>query len=180
MYDYHIAASVDIGSVCVRVFMCVYVCMCVCVYVCSCLCVCNVCVSLCVCDVCRWRYHAHVRLYVHCLFFFFLFFFLFFISELLYAKSKGKVIIASMASVAASGGYFISQCADFIVAHPLTITGRYGACVCVCVCLEYVCVRLFHFAMRWFYRRAPVDGMWCVFVCMRLRRVCGWNHYIFL
>lgn len=46
-------------------------------------------------------------------------------SELLYAKSKGKKIVVSMGSVAASGGYYISQCADFIVASPFTITGRY-------------------------------------------------------
>ena len=38
----------------------------------------------------------------------------------------GKPVVASMGSVAASGGYWISSTADRIVAHPTTITGSIG------------------------------------------------------
>lgn len=41
------------------------------------------------------------------------------------SKSKKKVI-ASMGSVAASGGYYIASASDFIVANPGTITGSIG------------------------------------------------------
>jgi hypothetical protein len=34
------------------------------------------------------------------------------------ARAAGKKVIVSMANTAASGGYFISQCADVIVALP--------------------------------------------------------------
>jgi len=46
--------------------------------------------------------------------------------ELLKARQKGKVVIASMGDVAASGGYFIAAAADKIVADPGTITGSIG------------------------------------------------------
>ncbi len=39
---------------------------------------------------------------------------------------KKKVVVVSMASVAASGGYYISAPADYIVADPFTITGSIG------------------------------------------------------
>lgn len=42
------------------------------------------------------------------------------------AREKGKPVIVSMASVAASGGYFVSMDADKIVAQPGTITGSIG------------------------------------------------------
>lgn len=42
------------------------------------------------------------------------------------AHAKGKPIVISMASVAASGGYYISTYADRIVAQPGTITGSIG------------------------------------------------------
>ena len=42
------------------------------------------------------------------------------------AKEKGKKIVASMRSVAASGGYYIACAADTIVANPGTITGSIG------------------------------------------------------
>ncbi len=42
------------------------------------------------------------------------------------AKGKGKKIVASMRSVAASGGYYIACAADTIVANPGTITGSIG------------------------------------------------------
>jgi protease-4 len=39
---------------------------------------------------------------------------------------KGKVVVASMADVSASGGYYIACAADHIVANPGTITGSIG------------------------------------------------------
>lgn len=44
-------------------------------------------------------------------------------------KSKGKPIVASMGSVAASGGYYIACAADKIVADPGTVTGSIGVIV---------------------------------------------------
>ena len=45
---------------------------------------------------------------------------------LLEAKSKKIPVVASMGSVAASGGYWVSTPADFIYAEPSTITGSIG------------------------------------------------------
>jgi protease-4 len=42
------------------------------------------------------------------------------------ARAVGKPVIASMGSVAASGGYWISTSSDQIWAHPTTITGSIG------------------------------------------------------
>jgi protease-4 len=44
-------------------------------------------------------------------------------------KEKGKPVVASMADVAASGGYYIAVGADEIWAEPLTITGSIGVFV---------------------------------------------------
>jgi len=41
-------------------------------------------------------------------------------------KNQNKPVIASMGSVAASGGYYVSAPCRWIVAHPLTITGSIG------------------------------------------------------
>ena len=41
-------------------------------------------------------------------------------------KAEGKPVVASMASVAASGGYWVSMDANEIWAHPTTITGSIG------------------------------------------------------
>jgi protease-4 len=46
--------------------------------------------------------------------------------EVLRLRSTGKPVIASMSSVAASGGYFVAMPADVIVAQPGTITGSIG------------------------------------------------------
>jgi protease-4 len=46
--------------------------------------------------------------------------------EIVRAKKAGKPVIASMGSVAASGGYFVAMAADKIVAQPATITGSIG------------------------------------------------------
>ena len=46
--------------------------------------------------------------------------------ELEAAQTKGLPVIASMGSVAASGGYWISTASDQIWAHPSTITGSIG------------------------------------------------------
>lgn len=43
-----------------------------------------------------------------------------------YFQSKGKTLAVSMGDLAASGGYWISCCADRIFADPLTITGSIG------------------------------------------------------
>lgn len=43
-----------------------------------------------------------------------------------YFKSKGKPLAVSMGDYAASGGYWISCCADRIFANPLTVTGSIG------------------------------------------------------
>ncbi|OBJ60466.1 signal peptide peptidase SppA [Mycobacterium sp. 1423905.2] len=42
------------------------------------------------------------------------------------ARDRGKPVVASMGSVAASGGYYVSMGADAIVANPGTITGSIG------------------------------------------------------
>ncbi len=42
------------------------------------------------------------------------------------ARERGKLVVASMGTVAASGGYYVSMCADAIVANPGTITGSIG------------------------------------------------------
>ncbi|WP_228127079.1 signal peptide peptidase SppA [Kangiella aquimarina] len=47
-------------------------------------------------------------------------------SELERAQNEGKVVVASMGGVAASGGYWISATSDEIWAHPTTITGSIG------------------------------------------------------
>ncbi len=47
-------------------------------------------------------------------------------SEVKYAKAKGKTIVVSMGSLAASGGYYIACPADIIVANPGTLTGSIG------------------------------------------------------
>ena len=41
-------------------------------------------------------------------------------------REKGIPVVASMSSVAASGGYWISMSADEIWANPTTITGSIG------------------------------------------------------
>lgn len=41
-------------------------------------------------------------------------------------KEEGKKIVASMGSVAASGGYYVACAADTIVANPATLTGSIG------------------------------------------------------
>lgn len=47
-------------------------------------------------------------------------------SELKQAKAKGKKLVVSMGTLAASGGYYISAPADVIVANPGTTTGSIG------------------------------------------------------
>lgn len=42
------------------------------------------------------------------------------------ARNRGKPVVASMGSVAASGGYYIAVAADAVVASPATITGSIG------------------------------------------------------
>ncbi|MFQ5533843.1 MAG: signal peptide peptidase SppA [Sphingomonadales bacterium] len=47
-------------------------------------------------------------------------------NELVAARTAGKPVVASMGSVAASGGYWISASADEIWAAPMTVTGSIG------------------------------------------------------
>ncbi len=47
-------------------------------------------------------------------------------SELLRVKEKGKKVVVSMGSMAASGGLYVSVAADEIVANPGTLTGSIG------------------------------------------------------
>lgn len=47
-------------------------------------------------------------------------------NEIISLREAGKPVVASMASVAASGGYWISMAADRIYASPSTITGSIG------------------------------------------------------
>ncbi|MCG8543090.1 MAG: signal peptide peptidase SppA [Alphaproteobacteria bacterium] len=47
-------------------------------------------------------------------------------SAIQHARSKGKPVIASMAGIAASGGYFVAMAADKIVAERGTVTGSIG------------------------------------------------------
>ena len=46
--------------------------------------------------------------------------------QILTLKEKGKKIVVSMGSVAASGGYWIASPADYIYATPTTLTGSIG------------------------------------------------------
>jgi protease-4 len=46
--------------------------------------------------------------------------------EVLRLRSTGRPVVASMGSVAASGGYFVAMPADVVVAQPGTITGSIG------------------------------------------------------
>jgi len=42
------------------------------------------------------------------------------------AKKSGKPVVASLGPLAASGGYYVAVAADWIVAHPTTLTGSIG------------------------------------------------------
>ncbi len=46
--------------------------------------------------------------------------------EVLQLRGSGRPVIASMATVAASGGYYIAMPCDAVVAEPGTITGSIG------------------------------------------------------
>jgi protease-4 len=46
--------------------------------------------------------------------------------EVTRVRERGKPVVASMGSVAASGGYYVAMSADAIVANPATITGSIG------------------------------------------------------
>jgi len=47
-------------------------------------------------------------------------------ARLIKAREAGKVVVASMGSVAASGGYYVACAADRVVANPGTVTGSIG------------------------------------------------------
>ena len=50
-------------------------------------------------------------------------------AELKKVREKGKLVVVSMADMAASGGYMIACAADYIVANPATITGSIGVII---------------------------------------------------
>ncbi|NMB35505.1 MAG: signal peptide peptidase SppA [Firmicutes bacterium] len=50
-------------------------------------------------------------------------------TELQRVRQKGKVVVVSMADMAASGGYLIACAADYIVANPATLTGSIGVII---------------------------------------------------
>jgi protease-4 len=58
-----------------------------------------------------------------------------------FKERTGKKLVVSMMSVAASGGYYLSLPADWIMAHPTTVTGSVGVIFmrpCVSVFMEKV------------------------------------------
>ncbi len=50
-------------------------------------------------------------------------------NEILRLREKGKVVIVSMGDISASGAYYISCAADYIVANPGTLTGSIGVII---------------------------------------------------
>ncbi len=46
--------------------------------------------------------------------------------EVCHARTAGKVVVASMGGVAASGGYYVAMASDVILAQPATLTGSIG------------------------------------------------------
>lgn len=44
-------------------------------------------------------------------------------------KQKGKPVVAYFGTVAASGGYYIACASDYIVSHPLSLTGSIGTII---------------------------------------------------
>ncbi len=47
-------------------------------------------------------------------------------NEIIKTKGEGKIVVTSMGSLAASGGYYVCAAADRIVASPTTLTGSIG------------------------------------------------------
>jgi len=47
-------------------------------------------------------------------------------ATVLKARSKGKIVIGSMGTIAASGGYYIAAACDTVMASPATLTGSIG------------------------------------------------------
>lgn len=47
-------------------------------------------------------------------------------SEIKHLRDSGKVVVASMGDMAASGGYWLASAADHIVANPASLTGSIG------------------------------------------------------
>lgn len=44
-------------------------------------------------------------------------------------RSNGKIVVSSMGSLAASGGYYIAAASDYIIANRLTLTGSIGVII---------------------------------------------------
>jgi protease-4 len=50
-------------------------------------------------------------------------------NKIMEIREGGKPIVASMADIAASGGYYVASAADYIVANPGTLTGSIGVII---------------------------------------------------
>ncbi len=50
-------------------------------------------------------------------------------NAILRLREKGKIVVASMGDIAASGAYYIACAADYIVANPGTLTGSIGVII---------------------------------------------------
>ncbi len=50
-------------------------------------------------------------------------------NEILRLREKGKIVIASMGDIAASGAYYIACAADYVIANPGTLTGSIGVII---------------------------------------------------
>ncbi len=50
-------------------------------------------------------------------------------NTILRLREKGKIVVASMGDIAASGAYYIACAADYIVANPGTLTGSIGVII---------------------------------------------------
>jgi protease IV len=55
-------------------------------------------------------------------------------SDIIYHRVKeiqdaGKIVVADFGDLAASGGYYLASSADYIIAHPTTITGSIGVII---------------------------------------------------
>lgn len=53
--------------------------------------------------------------------------------------AEKKPVIASMADVAASGGYYMAMAAGVVLAEPLTITGSIGVVSGMCERVTFLC-----------------------------------------
>lgn len=73
---------------------------------------------------------------------------------------KGKKVVVSMGSVAASGGYYVSVAADEIIAEPTTVTGSIGV------------------LMNWLVMKGTMDKIGLESVLMKSTNARGWKDEV--